>query len=373
MSLLALNLDVLDLVLAHVRPYEALQLTRAMTCRAAHGVAMPRALSEVFITAHWGLVDPSPVRSFCKFMLADPGRRPPLLKAFTFEESAFHCTSSAGWPWEPHECEDASSLAHVIQLATRLRSINLHLSSHLFTANAALADAVAGLHNLDIIRFDDADAVTLNVLSRMKSRPRYVDVEILEYRYNNKDIVPCLGPFIRGRHHFLENFTESLIELKLSGYPDIVATLEPDTVWSCVKHLHLCGEINSLLTIARAFPRVGILELDGFIRGAVAPNQWSDLHFVRTRQPLQLSCPIRRLELEDYLSPISRMGTGDLRDPITVRLLQDASPVVLNCYLRGAISHTVLLSLTSLRFLHIWGDDSLDTADDIEPWIVGHV
>lgn len=92
MSLLALNLDVLDLVLAHVSPYDALQLT--VTCRAARDVAMPRALSEVYITADRILDDSGPVRSFSKFMLADPGRRPPLLKAFTLEKSVFHCIYS---------------------------------------------------------------------------------------------------------------------------------------------------------------------------------------------------------------------------------------------------------------------------------------
>lgn len=275
---------------------------------------------------------------------------------------------------KPHECEDSSSLAQVIQLAARLRSLNLEPSSHLFTARAALADAVAGLHDLDIIKFDNANAVTLDVLSRMESRPRHVNVEIPEYLYDDDgDAIPGFGHFIHGRHRFLENFTESLVHLKLSGYVDIVETLEPDTVWSVVKHLYLSGDINNLSTIARAFPRLRNLEVDGYSWGAVAPNQWSDLDFVRTRRGLQLSCPIRRLELNYLPGPLSSMGLDDFWNSITVRMLQEASPVVLKCYLSRAIPHIMLLSLKSLRFLQIWGDDLLRSTEDVEPWIVGHV
>ncbi|TFY53292.1 hypothetical protein EVJ58_g9529 [Rhodofomes roseus] len=366
MDLFTLNADVLTIILSLVDPYDAFQLS--LTCRAAQAIAVPRFLEAVVFPLPW-LCSPNARRSplaypelyecFRTYMFAHGSNRLRQLKSLTLAEDAF-CIQYGSQHLEPprYTFTLAAPLADVVRYAVELRKIRIDHSEAIFDAAPQLADAIANLPQLQEICFFGADVSTLELLSRTQSRPRKVELRIIEY---SNTIETWWGQYVRGGNRFLSNFTESLEVLSLCGGLDIIEELEPGTVWPAVVELRLArGPTANLQAMSCAFPNLRRLHVECPPAAIVAPiDQWRALDFVLTTHPLPLQYPVRHLKMNWFsLGPYVPTPQHQALVDSTTVMLRNTQPIVLECSACKSTYSCIARNAPSVRFLRITGAPS---------------
>ncbi|KZT02396.1 uncharacterized protein LAESUDRAFT_406101 [Laetiporus sulphureus 93-53] len=340
MNLFTLNDDVWEVLMSYLGRWDALHL--ALTCRAAYKLALPRFLLEIV------LAQPGQAMRFCAFITAKASERAPCLKRFTllnFSDS-----------WAKPGNEVLTAIARVISLAINIHALSIistrtvNWIDDLLDACPALADAIAGLHGLDDIRFQDCSVRTLAIMSRMHSRPRTVNLFITCKTDPNG--IDFFGPFTRGKDRFLHNLTNSLVTLEIDRYPSLIEELEPDTVWPAVRRLALSGDVHDLPLISRAFPHIRHLHISENLGLHVGSSltAWSNLDDAFFDNPVPLTSEVRRLEISCDLNDKTNIS---LEYP-TVQMVRNASPVVLSCRPNSSFLNTLAASAPSIRFLRLF-------------------
>ncbi|KAH9922904.1 uncharacterized protein B0H18DRAFT_1016068 [Fomitopsis serialis] len=374
MQLFTLNADVLNIILSLVNPYDAFQLS--LTCRDAQPMATSRFLEAVVFPLPWlcsstakrsPLAYPELYEQFRAYMFAHGSYRLRQLKSLTLAEDAF-CIQYGSQHLEPprYTFTLAAPLAEVIRAAADLRRICIDQSDAVFDAAPRLVDAIASLPQLQEICFHGAGVSTLELLSRMQSCPRKIELRLIEYR-NTLDI--WSGQYVRGAGRFLRNVTESLESLSLQGGLDIIEELEPETVWPAVRELKLArGPMVNLTAMANAFPNLRRLHVEyppSIATGSI--GQWRELDFVCTMHPLPLQHPVRHLKMNwvflgKYLPTPQREAVVNS----TSLMLRYTQPVVLECNACKSTYSCIARNASSVRFLGITGAPTRGHVDEIE-------
>ncbi|KZT64164.1 hypothetical protein DAEQUDRAFT_48666 [Daedalea quercina L-15889] len=365
-GLFALNADVLSTILSYTGPYDALQLS--LTCRDAQRAALPRFLASVVFPSPWlcsSSEEPEPeppvhrhpelYERFRSYMLADGSYRLRQLKALALGEDAFCVHYGGQGSYAPrHAFTLAAPLADVIRGAAGLHTIRVAHADAIFDAVPQLADAIASLPQLQEVCFYDADVSTLEVLSRMHSRPRKVSVRIVEYTGVAQT---WWGQYVRGGSRFLCNFTETLEVLSLIGGLDILEELEPDTVWPVVRELKLArGPSVNLQVMSNAFPHLRRLHVECPAATFIPVDQWRELDFVFTTHPLPLQHPVRHLKMSWFsLGPYVPTPQHQALVDSTNVMLRNTQPVVLECSACKSIYSCIARNAPSVHFLRITG------------------
>ncbi|KAH9922657.1 uncharacterized protein B0H18DRAFT_1120829 [Fomitopsis serialis] len=289
MAFQTLNLDVVESILSHIAPLEALPLMT--TCRALHVPATRRFLSAVEIC--WdGYLECHDHAQFCDYMLADPQPRAQCLRELTLslilEPDISH---PSGMPLQDR-------LAEIVRHATALRKIFLLTANDTFTQSCpALVDAIAEAKSLKVIHFLHVDLSGIALLSRMKSQ--LVSVTCKMDRGAATTVTQVQKPM-----RFLRNFVECLTKVTLNEALDVlIADANPKGVWPRVQELVLGdGEIRPehWRPVCRAFPNIRTLRVRAAsvdVTGAHA--EWPKLDLVQTRSPLPLQCHVRNVKVDD--------------------------------------------------------------------------
>ena len=369
MSFQTLNLDVVDIILSFIEPHEALSLTT--TCRALHIPATRRLLYE-FDSAFFYVEAAQRILRFCDYMLADRRHRPQCLRVFYLRL----------WSLRKMQVDPAIyvRLADVIRHATGLRKVFVTDNLDAFFSNTylSLADAIAEVESLEHVEFDcvPRNRVAL-FLSRMKSRPRVLKCTMSSPIGSNVAKVVTPKPT-----QFLRNFTGCLTKLVLDRALELIAEIEPYTVWPHVQELVLgewvvTDEIWRL--IIRAFPNVRTLCFCEAVRSRCTPMarlglQWSSLDLVRTSCPLPIQCHVRRVELDVILHGNNPSSINEVTD--CSEMLRCASPTALTCHLYNLSLRCVADCFHSLHILrlvtisHGWRDLGADTEGGMNEKIV---
>ena len=365
MSLFALNLDILDCILALVDPYDASCLS--LTCREAQKIAIPRVLERVEfplpwvwryrskrpLVASWNLYN-----SFAVYTLADAPQRLWCLRDLILGENTFCVSFSDPMDLTRPPRFDftlVGPLIDVIHGAVQLRRLSIERSEDLFSCVPLLTDAIASLPRLQEVRFRQADTITLSLLSRLKSRPHTVEVRLQQY-INWETNHQCWGQYVAGKHRFLNNFTESLEVLELDGGSAVIKALEPHTVWSTVRELTLNrGESANLYVLANAFPNLRRLHVEPPPTKHVPPSdRWQELDFVHSQNPLPLQHPVRHIEIDWFLKPLQAVTPYEQAETAaTIAMLQKTQPIVLQCHAGKHVYSCIAQHAPSVRFLQV--------------------
>ncbi|EPT04941.1 hypothetical protein FOMPIDRAFT_1013774 [Fomitopsis schrenkii] len=356
------NLDIFYHIVSYLGTYEALQTS--LTCREAHRVATPGFIETVVFPLPWLRLPgahrspdatPETYEGFRAYMLAGGSERFGHLKTLDLREDAF-CTywgHRRDRPTDDSVCDFtlAEPLIDVVQGAIGLRRLSIAHTDAIFNRVPGLADAIASLPQLEDVCFHDADTLTLSVLSRMQSRPRKVELHLVQhYDYETEDY--WRGHYTAGRVRFLPNFTDSLEVLELSG-ADIIEDLEPSTVWHAVRELNVMeADLLELYPLARAFPNLRRLRLEARCGDDVLPeNHWRELDYVYACDPpfpalqqhvryLDMGWPIM-LSHPAYLSLYY----------CTMALLQHVKPIILKGYATTELYRLIAEAAPTVRFL----------------------
>lgn len=362
-GLFALNDDVLNIVLSLIDPYDAFRLS--LTCRNAQRIAVPHFLETVAFPLPW-LCSPHAKRSplaypelfegFRAYMCGQGSRRLQYLKSLILAEDAF-CIQHGSQHLEPprYTFTLAAPLADVIRGAVELRTISIDHSDAIFDAVPQLVDAIASLPQLREVCFYDADLSTLELLSRMHSRPRKVELRIIEY---SNSLETWWGQYVRGGTRFLSNFTDSLEVLNLSGGLDAIEELEPDTVWPAMRELRLArGPFVDLQAMSRAFPNLRRLHVECLPAvDTTIVGEWRYLDFVFTIHPLPLQHPVRHLKMNWFsLGPYVPTPQHQALVDGTSFMLRNTQPLVLECSACKSTYSCIARNAVSVRFLRITG------------------
>ncbi|KAH9940695.1 hypothetical protein B0H21DRAFT_572493 [Amylocystis lapponica] len=143
MSLLALNYDVLSLVLHMVSPRDASQL--ALASHHAYDIAMPRFLSEATLGGVFYKPQCSATRQltqFCEFMLANVPERLVHLQRLQIMRDAVRRRVNGSWVVDT-AC--VTLLTALLARAVHLQKVTIWGMDALFSAHPPIADALAGL------------------------------------------------------------------------------------------------------------------------------------------------------------------------------------------------------------------------------------
>jgi len=366
MSLLLLDLDVIEIILSYMSTQDRWQL--CTICRAAHAAILPRLLSKVDI----GLSDSTERRmnqiaQFCRFMLADVPHRIPHLMSLTLGP-AFAPPYVAA-PLRPiyDHYWFAVSLGHVVALATGLLKISIPQAYWAFEHVPRLLYALISLPDLDHVELYDVNVLHLPLLSKMKSRPRHLAFEERDARFHAVQLLPH-GLEFHGRRQLFSELAGSLNILETSLSSESVNEL--DVVMPLVHTLKISGRIESLAPYSRTFPGVRTLYVHASLGDSlvVTNSTWPQLDFVRTHSPLQLwHCPIRRLELVYfYHNP-----RGDTLRSATRTMLPKTSSVVLTMLSDyGLFKSLPPDALRCLQFLQLCVSESALIATSLQDEIV---
>lgn len=362
-GLFALNDDVLSIIVSLIGPYDTFQLS--LTCREAQKAAVPYFLEAVAFPLPWlcsanakrsPMAYPELFEGFRAYMRAHASRRLQYLKSLVLAEDAF-CIQHSSQHLEPprYNFTLAAPLADVIRGAVELRTISIDHSDAVFDAVPQLVDAIANLPQLCEVCFYNADLSTLELLSRMQSRPRKVELRIIEY---SNALETWWGQYVRGDARFLSNFTDSLEVLNLSGGLDAIEELEPHTVWPALRELRLArGPLVDLQAMSRAFPNLRRLHVE-CLPAAIVPlvGKWCHLDFVFTIHPLPLQHPVRHLKMNWFsLGPYVPTPQHQVLVDSTSIMLQNAQPLVLECSACKSTYSCIARNTASVRLLKITG------------------
>lgn len=345
MHLFSLNDDILSLIIAGLSPFDASQVM--MTSRSGYDIAIPRFLSEVAFTRRTP-ISAKRVRQFCDFMLADPRRRIPCLRALTLDGPAL-ADSNFEYPCPCH-------LSKVLAFATGLTELHLGNVDTLLDSPTCFPKALASLSSLESIRLE-VGPCTCQLLHHLKSRPRTVDL----YR-----------PLRRSRdgatHVMLDGYTITcflpqtlapvLTRLRLRDCIYIAEELHrAHRTFPTVHTLTLDGRSGELVSIAAAFPNLRHLQLRDVWLDPTQPNAlWRRLDHVEISTPddlfLPVVKPIRRLDVREPIESWQQLG-------FLKSMLETTRPTVLICpimydrveaWLREPNAHSALLNL---KYLHL--------------------
>ncbi|GBE88105.1 hypothetical protein SCP_1203340 [Sparassis crispa] len=157
MKLLSLNDDALFLVASLLDPLDALRLSE--TSRHLYLIALPQALSAITLLTHRQLT------AFCKYMLRSPSTRMHLLRELSIV------------PPDGLFSDMAPLLADVLEQVLGLRSIIMHHANSFIKAAPRIGDALAALEGLDDLRLLGARELVVEMLPRLRSRPRLFQLE----------------------------------------------------------------------------------------------------------------------------------------------------------------------------------------------------
>ncbi|KZS99954.1 uncharacterized protein LAESUDRAFT_816785 [Laetiporus sulphureus 93-53] len=365
MDFLSLNLDVVYSVLGYIQPIDALQL--AMTCRAAHDIAIPRFLSHVVLGHEWCRVRPAQIAQFCSYVLADGKVRIPCIKALTLHNTAFMTGSGQACLRVEYDYSAAVLLAQVLQRASRLARIDVYRAEHLLQSAPELANALLVLPSLEDLRLRGVGPHALRVLSMMQSGPQNLELEFAR-SVNDKTSTN------HRQAEFLHSFTSSVLSLSLTRPFHFMEELKSDVVWPKVRRLEVRGDIYRLSTLVQTFPNVRTLYIGGALLedSATTPAKWPALDFVSISSPAPLCCAVRRLELR-YDLEILALPLFDIWSSGTMALLRQTSPAVLTCYTNMRMLKWIANNVSSLRFMQIFAHEPIypsgANAEDIESWI----
>ncbi|KZT67132.1 hypothetical protein DAEQUDRAFT_413095 [Daedalea quercina L-15889] len=205
---------------------------------------------------------------------------------------------------------------------------------------------------------------TLRVLSLMKNRPRHLECHIDEYDDGDVDDDPRYGPLRPGEDRFMENFTTSLITLKMRGPIGVINKLEPNTVWSSVDMLELHSEFLSffdLTPLSNAFSNVRHIELSDQSIPKDA-DHWPNLDFASVDAPMPLRRQLRHLHFRQLHTIDSDIA------PAVHEFLRLASPVVLGCSALEKILHCVAATAPSVGFLQFFSWRSAGDRHMLDLW-----
>ena len=363
MNLFTLNLDVLDTILSYADIYDTFMLS--LTCRAAQRVATPRFLRTVTFPLPWLWLHGAKrtpeaswelYNSFTAYMLASGTHRLGYLKDLTLGEDAFCIDFGDRIKFTAPSRYDfklANPLADVVRGAVGLRKLSIDRAESVFEAAQQLADAIEGLTQLEAVCFRDADVIVLSLLSKMRSRPRKVEISIREYR-NHETHARWWGRYTAGHDRFLHNFTECLVTLHLCGGFPIIQQLEPDTVWPAVRELvllHTKGwprEIADLQAMARAFPNTRHLHVaelpQSVVRDLNLSGRWKQLDTVYSGDPIPLQCLVRCLHLGWRFGNVLNASA---------LMLHQTLPVIVECTASETLFQCIAQYAPSVRFLRV--------------------
>ncbi|KZT10410.1 uncharacterized protein LAESUDRAFT_810066 [Laetiporus sulphureus 93-53] len=345
MPLLALNDDVLDIIVSFLSPHDALPLMT--TCRTAHALALPRLLSEVEFLTHTAKT-PGRITQFCQFMLADIPHRMPHLRALRLIGNAFAT--------KDFDYSAALAMAAVLRHAKCLRELHLRLAGELLACQPRFADAVAALASLDVLCMSSR-MYSWVLLARMRATPRRVEffADYMAYKDQQRLFWGAALPV---------RLAPRLEQVRLEMCVPLAENADAlRAAWPHVRELTLVGEVCRMDALARAFPNVRFVRFqDVDFVGKQAPPGWSELDHAQwnvvPRHPL--GCKVRRLDVQAALPAASdEVGEG------FVEVLESASPAVLLCTLpqRGDFSWMMKIAKAApeLKYVHV-AAPSLDEA-----------
>lgn len=179
MGLLDLNDDVLALILSEIPSLDALHL--ATTCRLAYRLALPHALSDVYIprySARYGGSDKYDclcLRDFCALMLGTPNRLVHLRKLLV---DCAHISRKSS-------C--ASLFSDVLIAASQLKSLVVYGVDHMMAAHPGLGDAISRLSNMDHLEICGVCASSFSsekIFSQSIDTPEYIPCNLhTQYKY----------------------------------------------------------------------------------------------------------------------------------------------------------------------------------------------
>ncbi|KZT67130.1 hypothetical protein DAEQUDRAFT_729557 [Daedalea quercina L-15889] len=354
-SLLQLDWDVTSQILAQIEPLDALHL--ALTNRTFHRVAIPRFLSEVTIGSEWQKDGRNRVDKFSRYMLRRPAERIPYLRILIIESDAFvtgTADPATGETYVDFNFTAAVPLASVVQRASRLRKLHVGGSDFLFGSVPELAAAIASLTSIQEFKMMHVGTTAERVLSRMRSRPRTVECSIFKVR-DRQETRRHTG-FIRGQHHLLHNFTDSLEVLNLENVGDILSRIEPGTVWPCVRDLTIVDEIVvDLNSFGRAFPNVRRLRVSAVsIHPVEISDLWANLDFLALHWPRYHI--FRRVRWVRFnLSLVSGRNHGNtMRYSEARHFLSVTKPAILDGFGTPELFQCIAESVPTLKFLRVF-------------------
>lgn len=331
MNLFFLNDDVLGIILLHVSCRDALHL--AMTCRAGQATAMPHALADVAFL-YYSPTSAERITKFCNFMLADIANRMPCLRTLKLSGKAL-------WGDEA----SVRSMVELLGHTTRLTELYLHDAAQLLVMQPSIADAIAALTTLDIVRMT-ASAVQCDFLARFSSRPRRLELELLH-----------------GATMYLNDIRTSILPSNLAGSVEeifldkcVCIAENSDTkgiIFPRMRKLVVSGTINDLSALARLFPQVESVHFMGNVSGADEQSAaWTHLDHVKvgTYLAFRLACPVRRVDL------LYQMGLSTSQS-VMAAFVGGMAPAVLLCAMEQRSVHHWMTAMATympaLRYLHM--------------------
>ncbi|KAL6297876.1 hypothetical protein BKA93DRAFT_119532 [Sparassis latifolia] len=177
MSLVDLNLDVLDTIVSLLSSADALRLSA--TARGLYSIAIRQATLDVRLNGPWRCL------TFCYFVAKGPARVSSMRslavghRAYKFPD-IWHIANGD---------LICAAFVRTLEHATKLRCIDLSCAE-IILADTRLASALANLLYLEDITLDDIGDTALTVLSQLRSKPRRLEISMLHDIKITMSIIP---------------------------------------------------------------------------------------------------------------------------------------------------------------------------------------
>ncbi|GBE89639.1 hypothetical protein SCP_1603030 [Sparassis crispa] len=288
MDLLSLNDDILSLIAALLSSRDALSLSR--TSRKVHVMAKRHALSTVELTSSGQLA------AFCTYMLCDVSTHLLCLRSLKVTLSAVGVEDEGMIDYASFN--SASLLAALIGQASRLRCLSISCLDELIKTEPHIGAAVASLPNLEKLELHEVGARALDVVRRLRSRPRVLSLHYYGSKINSNPI-----------SYTLRNL-QNLQIVRLSGivWPEEDSAPVWTKPWLGVRELQVMYSEAPMTEFVRAFPNVRKLSIRGLYRiydHVQEPLCWHSLDFIHIYQyddlaRWKITCPVFWLRYEQF-------------------------------------------------------------------------
>ncbi|KAF9798518.1 hypothetical protein IEO21_10707 [Rhodonia placenta] len=294
---------------------------------------MPRALAEAEFL-YYSPTSAERITKFCNFMLADIANRMPCLRTLKLSGKAL---------WDNEA--SVRAMVELLGCTTRLTELYLHDAAQLFVMQPSLADAIAALTTLDIVRMT-ASAVQCDLLARFSSRPRRLELELLHGAaiHLNDIRTSNLPPNLAGSVE--EMFLNRCVCLAENS--DVKGIIFPH-----VRKLVISGPIDDLSALASVFPQVASVHFMANVFGAEEQTAaWTHLDHVKVGMypAFRLACPVRRVDL------LCQMGLNTSQS-ILEEFVGHMAPAVLLCAVEQRSIHKWMTAMAThtpaLRYSHM--------------------